>query len=184
MATRKMLQDSLVKLLSKKPLSQITITEVCKEADLNRTTFYLHYANLNTLFTEIEKDANKRIKDFIQNIRDESDKIVYIAQLLSYIKENAILFQILFFYGQDTDSRIGFFQDILEFIMETPVEGATQKENRYAKLFATNGTIAMVNSWASNDFDLSEETLAKLIHDMISSAYLALAKLQLDILFF
>lgn len=96
MATRKMLQDSLVKLLSKKPLSQITITEVCKEADLNRTTFYLHYANLNTLFTEIEKDANKRIKDFIQNIRDESDKIVYIAQLLSYIKENAILFQIFF----------------------------------------------------------------------------------------
>jgi len=41
---RKMvLRESLTKLMQEKPISRITIKELCEDADINRATFYSHY---------------------------------------------------------------------------------------------------------------------------------------------
>ena len=34
---------SLISLLKKKPFEYITVSEICKAAGVNRSTFYLHY---------------------------------------------------------------------------------------------------------------------------------------------
>ena len=41
--TKKVLSESLIELLKTKHISEITITELCENADINRTTFYRHY---------------------------------------------------------------------------------------------------------------------------------------------
>ena len=41
--TQKVLKDSLLQLLEKKPINKITVKEVCELAELNRATFYAHY---------------------------------------------------------------------------------------------------------------------------------------------
>ena len=43
--TRMVLQDSLIELMKEKPISKITIKELCEKADINRTTFYAHYTD-------------------------------------------------------------------------------------------------------------------------------------------
>ncbi|WP_338121478.1 hypothetical protein [Halalkalibacterium halodurans] len=40
--TRMVLKESLMKLMQEKPLSNITIKEICDLADINRSTFYSH----------------------------------------------------------------------------------------------------------------------------------------------
>lgn len=40
--TRMVLKESLMELLKNKPISNITIKEICEEADINRSTFYSH----------------------------------------------------------------------------------------------------------------------------------------------
>lgn len=47
--SRRMLLDSLVKLLNRKAFDDISIQEIADEATLNRATFYLHYADKNAL---------------------------------------------------------------------------------------------------------------------------------------
>src|SRR5450631_4903006 len=47
--SRRMLMDSLAKLLAKKELEDISIQEIADEATLNRATFYLHYPDKNAL---------------------------------------------------------------------------------------------------------------------------------------
>jgi AcrR family transcriptional regulator len=47
--SRRMLMDSLAKLLIKKDFEDISIQEIADEATLNRATFYLHYADKNAL---------------------------------------------------------------------------------------------------------------------------------------
>jgi len=47
--SRRMLMDSLLKLLSKKEFEEISVQEIADEATLNRATFYLHYADKNAL---------------------------------------------------------------------------------------------------------------------------------------
>lgn len=50
--TKQALHDALLTLLSQKPLEQISIAEICREAKVNRGTFYLHYEQKEGLFEE------------------------------------------------------------------------------------------------------------------------------------
>ncbi|MDR2931413.1 MAG: TetR/AcrR family transcriptional regulator [Propionibacteriaceae bacterium] len=43
--TRQVLREALIDALQTEPLAAITVTELCRRADLNRGTFYLHYAS-------------------------------------------------------------------------------------------------------------------------------------------
>ena len=36
---------ALLQILSTKSLDEVTVTEICRQADLNRGTFYLHFAS-------------------------------------------------------------------------------------------------------------------------------------------
>jgi len=54
--TKKMLKDSLLELLEHKELSRITVTEICENADVHRSTFYKHYEDPPALLREIEQD--------------------------------------------------------------------------------------------------------------------------------
>ena len=46
---------ALLALLDKKPFEFITISEICEEAGVNRSTFYLHYENTSDLLEEALK---------------------------------------------------------------------------------------------------------------------------------
>ena len=43
--TKQAIRDSFLKLLSEKPIEKISVTEICREAEINRGTFYSHYTN-------------------------------------------------------------------------------------------------------------------------------------------
>src|SRR5882724_696952 len=47
--SRRMLMDSLERLLKKKEFEDISVQEIADEATLNRATFYLHYPDKNAL---------------------------------------------------------------------------------------------------------------------------------------
>src|SRR6202021_347815 len=47
--SRRMLMESLAKLLIKKEFEDISVQEIADEATLNRATFYLHYPDKNAL---------------------------------------------------------------------------------------------------------------------------------------
>src|SRR4051812_8577818 len=49
--SRRMLMDSLLRLLSKKEFEDISIQDIADEATLNRATFYLHYPDKNALLS-------------------------------------------------------------------------------------------------------------------------------------
>ena len=44
--TRKVLKESLIALLADdKPISAVTVKEICERADINRSTFYMHFSD-------------------------------------------------------------------------------------------------------------------------------------------
>lgn len=50
--TAVLMDEALLQLLQKKDFDYITIKEICIKAGVNRSTFYLHYENLNDLLEE------------------------------------------------------------------------------------------------------------------------------------
>lgn len=52
--TRAAIQNSLFDLLGEKELSKISISELCRRAQINRKTFYRHYNNIEDIIEEFE----------------------------------------------------------------------------------------------------------------------------------
>jgi len=64
--SRRMLMDSLVKLLNRKEFADISVQEIADEATLNRATFYLHYPDKNALLRAMTAE---RFRDLIARRR-------------------------------------------------------------------------------------------------------------------
>lgn len=60
--SRRMLMDSLAKLLIRKEFEDISVQEIAGEATLNRATFYLHYPDKNALLRAMTAE---RFRDLI-----------------------------------------------------------------------------------------------------------------------
>ena len=54
--TALLMNEALLLLLEKKEFEFITVKEVCEKAGVHRTTFYLHYNDMNDLLKELTKN--------------------------------------------------------------------------------------------------------------------------------
>ena len=52
--TKSSIKEAFLSLRSKKPIEKITVTELTKQANINKATFYLHYSDIYALSDEIE----------------------------------------------------------------------------------------------------------------------------------
>lgn len=72
------LQQGLIELLLKKPLREITISEVTDAADVSRTTFYLHYKNINELFEKMENDIYLQFEQIIHESMADEQNLLHV----------------------------------------------------------------------------------------------------------
>lgn len=70
------MNQALIELLNKKDYEFITIKEICKKAGVNRSTFYLHYDNVEDLLLETIENINKNfLSYFTENHNSITKKI-------------------------------------------------------------------------------------------------------------
>ena len=55
--TRQTIKDTFLELLTQKSFTKITVTEICKNAEINRGTFYLHYYDIHDVLSDIFNDT-------------------------------------------------------------------------------------------------------------------------------
>ncbi len=51
--TKQLIKDTMLKLMAKKEFSKVTVTEICKLAEINRGTFYLHYYDTEDVLDDV-----------------------------------------------------------------------------------------------------------------------------------
>ena len=66
--TRKAILAAFEKLLEKKDLSEITISSIAREADIDRKTFYLHFGSIDGLLDAVAEES----VDYIVNTVEEA----------------------------------------------------------------------------------------------------------------
>ena len=73
--TKRVIKEVYIELLSELPSSKITVTEVCRRADINRGTFYLHYESLPCVMEDLENEVYDEIVSFIHgSLADEENR--------------------------------------------------------------------------------------------------------------
>ena len=162
--TRMLLKSALIELMQEKPFKQITIKELCERADLNRTTFYLHYTDQLSVLKDIEADVLDKTESFMNSIKP-TEEVELIESFLIYVKENEKIFRSLLVHGQDSTFRNDFInctlkQVKLQMVCDSPLE------ERYTTVFLMQGSIQLIIEWIESGFDLSPKEAAKLIYTL------------------
>lgn len=173
---------ALISLLKKKPFEYITISELCNEAGVNRSTFYLHYENIGDLLNETAKyliddfvsyftsAKNSFSFDFSTRERDQlnfiSDK--YLIPYLTYIKDNKEVFGTLMSNGKS----LGFdktYERMFENIFNPILKrfNYPEEDRRYIVMYYLNGITAINNEWLKNNCDRPVEEVANIVKSCI-----------------
>ena len=81
-STRKIIMDSLVKLLDERPLDRISVKDIVVDCGINRNTFYYHFADIPDLVEAILKDeADLIMRDYrgISSLQDCIDTAMRVG---------------------------------------------------------------------------------------------------------
>lgn len=66
--TRAVIRDAFLELIAKGGWRRLSVTLLCKKADIARATFYLHYANLDEVLDDVLRDAFQVGDDDIRRV--------------------------------------------------------------------------------------------------------------------
>lgn len=84
--TRQAMSSSLKKFMEQKPLSQITVSEICADCNLNRKTFYYHFEDIyDLLHWMLEQEALTVVKQF--HMPKNYDEV--ISFVIDYVDANS-----------------------------------------------------------------------------------------------
>ena len=66
--TKQKIYQSLIQLSKHKSIKDVSVSEICRTASINRSTFYLHYQDISDLIMEFRQT---NIYDFIDSIKEK-----------------------------------------------------------------------------------------------------------------
>jgi len=107
--TRKVIKDTYVELISELPPHKITVTEVCRRADINRGTFYLHYEALPDVMKDLENEVFEELAAFIRaSLADEDNRQNLSDGFFLNSFQNKTLQKVLYdsYYTQRLNERV------------------------------------------------------------------------------
>ena len=169
--TRRNIKNTLLSLLEQKPLEDVTITELCGAAMINRKTFYRHYSAVNAVLADIENDL---VEDFLRVMRDKDTSCLEAFKILDCIQEfvlkNKATLERITRLTPDMFCK-GKLRDMLHHTLRISVKRLpydfSAKETEYISLFMVNGTLALYTDWFKNgctgDLDALTTTAKRLI---------------------
>ncbi len=176
--TSLLMNQALVELLNKKDYQFLTIKEICKKAGVNRSTFYLHYDNIDDLLYETIENLNKNFAacfgeenaDFANKIvgKQKQDLILitpkYLLPYLNHVKQNKAVYQVSFKHPtlMQANEKYSFLQNkILYPIFDC--FNIDKNEQKYISAYYINGVYAIVDEWIKGDCKDDENMICNLI---------------------
>lgn len=171
-------KNALMALLSENGnIEKITVRALCDKAELNRSTFYAHYAEPKDLLTEIEDELIQSTEEHLQKIGAEEDAGArkYILSFLKFIKENDASFRTLLLTAADPEFKNRFMQrSIIQFVENLQISLPKNME-QFVYSYILNGSNGIIIQWIRSDYAVDEHEIVNLLFSINQSALTHLA---------
>lgn len=178
------MDKAFLELLEKRDFAFITVKEICENAGVNRSTFYLHYETIEDLLSESTEfiykqfvtHMNEEPSDFISKIDtchlDELYLITpnYMTPYLEYVKEHRRLFRTVTEKADTFRLDLTYtkmFYHIFEPILKR--FGVPESDRKYLMTFYIHGLNAIITEWLKSDCKDSIEYIISVMNKCIPS---------------
>ncbi|MFC3040440.1 TetR/AcrR family transcriptional regulator [Virgibacillus xinjiangensis] len=168
--TKKEFQRTLLALLKEKRLEDITITELVREADYNRGTFYIHYEQKEDLLHEMVEEMLKELRNAFRQSYQHLENEISIMELstislFEHFLHNKDFYQTMLspkvpinFHEEMVSSMEKHFKEDIDFTSnDVPDDIDLKLFYRYR----VNGIIGLITDWIKDDFQQSKCYMAE-----------------------
>lgn len=100
-ASKESIEKAFLELLQTREISQITVSDICKKSELNRSTFYANYLDIYDLADKIRDKLEAEVNELYENELFYNCGEDYL-KLFKHIKENQIFYITYFKLGYDS----------------------------------------------------------------------------------
>ena len=149
-------------MLWEKPLSAISVRELCSKADINRSTFYDHYADLCDFCNCLEQETIEQTMRYMEKRVRRTNQEDALTELLVYIQNNANLFLTLLHRSGGFARRIE--ENVYQIYAEyySGIGREFTEADKYRIEFNTAGAIRVIQSWLLKENKQTPSEVAKM----------------------
>ena len=147
--------------ISRNDISTITVSDICKKAGINRTTFYSHYDCIADLDDAI---FEWMVEEFLKVFNEEAESARHsfdFAKLFRNISENQIFYRIYFKMGFD-------FRKLFLKNGAADIAGQFYKDTSHIDYhieFFAAGITAIIKKWLNEGCREDPETIGKILQE-------------------
>lgn len=157
--------DAYVRLVRNNGAGKVTVASLCREADLSRGTFYLHYQDIPAFLSAIEEQVTNEIVAIRREYQYDSNFLPMLEHLFSYIQENAeIVFTVLDQSGGKALATLN--QEVYDRSLSawSKKSRLPPEQLRLILAYSTTGSWAMLRQWWLSGYTVDKQT-AKALYD-------------------
>lgn len=187
--TKKLLGDTLVRLMSEKDFDKISVKDLTDQLDINRGTFYLHFKDKYDLLEQKENEVLEEFSDILNKALQElhtdfilpSNKEVLLNIFIcvyTYIKENSNFMKVVL--GANGD--LNFQMKVKTFIENSLVQSISINNDsekmpiKYIAPFASSAQLGIMQKWLKSGMKETPEELALFVSNIIFTLYTCVIK--------
>lgn len=170
--TKSRLKQSLNKLMEQKSMMEISVQELTEMADINRSTFYLHYKDIYDIIETTENEILEDLNKILDSKFDEENAtpLPVLEEIFKLLMDNSRMCMSLL--GPNGD--VAFTNKLVALIRERCLQdfmsyyGQINAKNfEYYYSFIVSGCVGMSKKWMANGMIETPEQMAALTGQMI-----------------
>jgi len=174
--SKQALKNALLTLLQHKSFNEITITNIVREADLNRGTFYKHYQYKEEILSELFEDVTVDLTKAFRAPYEKQQVLVVRSLNASTIKifDHVANYSTFYSLLGKTDLFTTFQQKICNLLKELQLSDLhdTQKPMINKEILASYrayATLGLINDWVNEGFKYSTTYMAEQLVEILYS---------------
>lgn len=157
--SKNLIKKALAKLVHEKDIGKITVSDIIREADISRGTFYAHYSDVHAVVEQIEAEEMKNLIDFVERFGFEK----LVTEVDEFIENICIyLSRDVEYYRMIAQSNIlnnflwrlvnVYYENLLAYTMNI-LNATNRDEAELYIIYITSGAKTIILSWLNGEIN-------------------------------
>lgn len=156
------IEKAFLELLQTNELHEITVSDICKSCELNRSTFYANYIDIFDLADKVREHLEGEVNRLYEAEQSQGFNSNDYLKLFRHIRDNQLFYRTYFKLGYDNQYRIKYFD------VHQAEQHFANKHIDYHIEFFRSGFNAIVKKWLVGGCKETPEEMDEIIRSEYS----------------
>ncbi|MCR5396738.1 MAG: TetR/AcrR family transcriptional regulator [Lachnospiraceae bacterium] len=169
--TKMRIRSAYYELLQEMDAEKVTVTAICKQAEINRATFYKHYLDVEDLKDKLQEEAIKSLSKGMDDCNASATDL--ITNILTFLKKDAEFHPVVNSFSDTTSSfskkiSMMIYENFSKYL-DPKLPNMSPEEKGLIFAYVAAGSAGIIDYWMNTNCKEKEEVIAEKIQRLTSS---------------